>query len=76
MSKVVVFHILGSFVLVKLLVIDNILKEGLGFDGQNVLLVAFFWSPIQLIWLGKTVVFFGISFKIVSRIILRHRTPS
>jgi hypothetical protein len=29
-----------------------------------------------LIWLGKTGVFFGISFKIVSRIILRHRTPS
>ena len=45
-SKAVVFYILGSFVLVKLLVIDNVFKERLGLNGQNVLVVPFFSSPI------------------------------
>ena len=38
-----VFYILRSFVLAKLLVLDNIFTERLGFlNGHNVLLVAFF----------------------------------
>ena len=60
MSKVVVFYALRSFVLAKLLVIDNVFKERLGLNGQNVLLVPFFGA--KSCWFGWEKLVFSLGF--------------